>query len=244
MATIKKKKSKTMKKAAPKKAASKKTATKKATLKKSTPKKATSKKAAPKKATSKKAAPKKTASKKAVTKKAAPKKTTLKKTASKKAAPKKTAAKKASPKKSGGSRGGSFKREITKQLLATKLRILSEVQHLIRNESDDSKITIGDIYDIASNERERELLLTIGDRERAKLSEVEDALERISDKTYGECGDCGEPIGENRLRAMPFTRVCIECKSRTEREHLIRGKQPEDGALGILEKADGDDDEF
>ena len=56
-----------------------------------------------------------------------------------------------------------------------------------------------------------------------KLSEIEDALERIKDTSYGGCEECGEPIAEDRLRALPFTRVCVECQSKNERELKIKG---------------------
>jgi DnaK suppressor protein len=106
------------------------------------------------------------------------------------------------------------------------------------------KFEIGDIYDIASTERERELALTLGDRDRGKLAEIETALERLHESIYGDCEECGEPIAENRLRVLPFTRVCIECQSRTEREERIKGKVEEDTGLGIMEKSEAEDEEF
>jgi len=189
----------------------------------------------PKAATSRKSAPKKAAQKKATAKKVAPKKTV----ASKPAKAKKPAGK--TP-KSGGK--VPFKKEITQKLLSAKAKILQEVSHKMRTESDVLKFEIGDIYDIASNERERELSLMFGDRDREKLSEIEDALERIRDNTYGECEDCGEPVAENRLRALPFTRVCVECQSKQEREQRIKGRFEEESGLGIMERPEGEDEEF
>ncbi len=136
-----------------------------------------------------------------------------------------------------------FKKEITQKLLDSKNKILQEVSQKIKSESNVLKFEIGDIYDIASNERERELTLILGDRDREKLSEIEDALDRIKDSSYGDCEECGEPITENRLRALPFTRVCVECQSRNEREQKIKGRFEEESGLGILEKSD-EEDEF
>lgn len=136
-----------------------------------------------------------------------------------------------------------FKKEITQKLLDSKTKILQEVSQKIKSESNVLKFEIGDIYDIASNERERELTLILGDRDREKLSEIEDALDRIKDNSYGDCEECGEPITENRLRALPFTRVCVECQSRNEREQKIKGRFEEESGLGILEKSD-EEDEF
>ena len=135
-------------------------------------------------------------------------------------------------------------KEVTQKLKEAKARILQEVSEKVRSESNTQKFEIGDIYDIASNERERELNLMFGDRDRGKLAEIEDALERIKDNTYGGCEECGEPIAENRLRALPFTRVCVECQSKQEREQKIKGRVEEESGLGIMERADTEDEEF
>jgi DnaK suppressor protein len=180
---------------------------------------------------------KKAPKKKVVPKKAAARKPRVAKPAKKRApAPKKKAAEKR-PRV-------SFRKELTEKLLADKRRVLAEVAHKVKSESEGSKSEIGDIYDIASSERERELYLTLGDREREKLSEIENALERIKDKSYGECEECGEPIGENRLRALPFTRVCVDCKSRSEREEHVRGRIVEEAAVGMMEKSEAEEEEL
>lgn len=138
-----------------------------------------------------------------------------------------------------------FKKEVTQKLLDAKSKILQEVSQKVRSESDILKFEIGDIYDIASNERERELALMLGDRDREKLSEIEDALERIRESTYGECEECGEPIAEDRLRALPFTRVCVECQFKNEREQRIKGRvYEEESGLGIMEKSESEEEEF
>lgn len=137
-----------------------------------------------------------------------------------------------------------FKKEMTQKLLDAKARILQEVSQKIKSESNLLKFEIGDIYDAASNERERELSLMLGDREREKLSEVEDALERIRAGTYGGCEECGEPIAEDRLRVLPFTRLCVECRTRNEREQKIKGKFEEESGLGILERGESEEEEF
>jgi DnaK suppressor protein len=125
-------------------------------------------------------------------------------------------------------------------------KILQEVSEKVRTESEEPKDMLGDIYDIASNERERELSLILGDRDRGKLSEIEDAFDRLSLDCYEECEECGEPIAQKRLLAMPFTRVCVECKSKHERRQKATGRYEEDSpaGAGILERSGADDDEF
>jgi DnaK suppressor protein len=75
----------------------------------------------------------------------------------------------------------------------------------------------GDIYDQASSERDRELGLLLGDREREKIHSIEEALMRIDDGEYGICEECDEDIPLGRLKAMPFTRHCVKCKSDLEK---------------------------
>ena len=188
----------------------------------------------------------KTKAKKALTtkpKKAVKKPVALRQ-ATKKAAPVAAKPTKAKAKPSAPSAKIPFKKEVTQKLKEAKARILQEVSEKVRSESNTQKFEIGDIYDIASNERERELNLMFGDRDRGKLAEIEDALERINDNTYGGCEECGEPIAENRLRALPFTRVCVECQSKQEREQKIKGRVEEESGLGIMERADTEDEEF
>jgi DnaK suppressor protein len=215
------------------------------TAKKTTASKASAKKkpVAKKASAKKKPAVKKTPVKKKPVAKKAPAK---KKPAAKKApAKKKPAAKKVTPAATPVRKVGRavFRRQITKILLEKKKQILLEVSGKIKNESDVLKLDTGDIYDVASSERERELVLILGDRDRDKLSEIEEALDRLNDKTYGECEDCGEPIAEQRLLALPFTCVCVECKSRYERHHGVGGRYEDEHGLGMLERAPAEEEE-
>jgi DnaK suppressor protein len=75
----------------------------------------------------------------------------------------------------------------------------------------------GDIYDQASSERDRELGLLLGDREREKIHSIDEALLRIDEGEYGICEECDEDIPLGRLKAMPFTRHCVKCKSDLEK---------------------------
>jgi len=169
---------------------------------------------------------------------------TKKVTAPKKAkAAAKTVASKAAVKKTvkKSKKKQNFKDIVHDKLLEEKDKILNDVSTKIRQESREQKRDSGDIYDIASDERERELSLMLGDRERQKLSEIDLALERIQDGSYGHCEDCGEAVAEKRLEVLPFTRVCVDCQSKYEREQRISGAHDEDGRLtGIIDKSDSD----
>ena len=51
---------------------------------------------------------------------------------------------------------------------------------------------------------------------RALLREIEGALAKFEDGSYGKCTECGGNIGIPRLTRLPYTRMCIECKEKEE----------------------------
>jgi DnaK suppressor protein len=68
----------------------------------------------------------------------------------------------------------------------------------------------------AQQERMARLLARLDDRQVHAFQEIEAALQRVVDATYGRCEDCGQAIAIARLRALPATRVCAECARRQE----------------------------
>ena len=111
-----------------------------------------------------------------------------------------------------------WQEEIKAMLLVMRKELLQDVSQSMRSESDLLKHDIGDFYDHASNDRDRELSLMLADREREKLTYVDDALKRIELGTYGICESCEEIIDKERLIAMPFTKLCLSCQEDLERE--------------------------
>ena len=53
-----------------------------------------------------------------------------------------------------------------------------------------------------------------------QMSDIEHALQKIEDGTYGLCDSCGQPIGENRLEALPQASLCIECKAKNAKTRV------------------------
>jgi len=108
--------------------------------------------------------------------------------------------------------------EMKKVLLQLKEEAYEEIGKAVKSNTD--KLTnepSGDIYDQASNERDRELLLLLGDREREKIRNIDEALARLNEGEYGICEDCEEEIPLGRLKAMPFARLCVKCKADLEK---------------------------
>ncbi len=73
-----------------------------------------------------------------------------------------------------------------------------------------------DLNDRATVEVDTTFELRTRDRYRKLLEKIENALERVTDGSYGYCEDTGEPIGVNRLEARPVATLCIEAQERHE----------------------------
>jgi DnaK suppressor protein len=78
----------------------------------------------------------------------------------------------------------------------------------------DTNSRQGDLADQASGNNEVHIQLKLKQTDAKILQAIEEALFRIEKGTYGVCRDCGEPIAGARLKAIPWTRVCITCKEK------------------------------
>jgi DnaK suppressor protein len=72
------------------------------------------------------------------------------------------------------------------------------------------------LADTASATLGREIDYTLGDNAEQVISEIDAALKRIEDGTYGTCTNCGNEIPRERLEANPWASLCIDCKRRAE----------------------------
>ena len=80
--------------------------------------------------------------------------------------------------------------------------------------SMDNNSRQGDMADQASGNNEVHIQLKLKQTDAKILTAIEEALGRIHSGSYGICRDCGEPIADKRLEAIPWTRVCIACKEK------------------------------
>jgi len=111
-----------------------------------------------------------------------------------------------------------FLKQAADTLLETKKQLLKEMQGRVKEETEGVKDEGRDTYDLASDERDREINFILNDREREKLHAIDEALQRIKDKTYGICESCEGEIQLGRLKVLPFTRLCVKCQEENERE--------------------------
>ena len=71
--------------------------------------------------------------------------------------------------------------------------------------------------DMGTDTDESEKRVYILNKELEKIKDINEALRRVYDKSYGICEICGCYIPENRLRIVPYAKYCIECKSKEEK---------------------------
>ncbi|MBF6570233.1 MAG: TraR/DksA family transcriptional regulator [Candidatus Binataceae bacterium] len=136
-----------------------------------------------------------------------------------------------------------FLLKTRERLEELKNKLLAEFENELRAEREGNKDEGMDAYDLASEERDREISFILSDRERLKIQQIDDALERLSDSSYGECDSCGLEIAEERLEAMLFTRLCHDCQQELEREaRTQRRYDDERNVYRKLGSTDSDED--
>jgi DnaK suppressor protein len=92
---------------------------------------------------------------------------------------------------------------------AELLRAVAETEEDLQWLAEDREI---EPEDEAQQEREARLLVLLGERDRREIEDIDAAIRRIQQGTYGVCEACGRPIPLRRLRALPAARYCIDCE--------------------------------
>jgi DnaK suppressor protein len=118
----------------------------------------------------------------------------------------------------------SDKMKAYKTMLTQKINeLLSEAGKTV-TEMTNGKETYPDPNDRASLESDRNFELRIRDRERKLIMKMQEAIKRIDDGTFGICEVCGGQISEKRLIARPVTTLCIDCKTKQEKQEKLKGE--------------------
>ena len=84
--------------------------------------------------------------------------------------------------------------------------------------SSEQDFSVDHMADHGSDNFEQDFTLGLIESEEERLREIHEALERIAAGSFGDCEGCGKPIAKTRLRAIPWTRHCIDCQRASERE--------------------------
>jgi RNA polymerase-binding protein DksA len=109
-------------------------------------------------------------------------------------------------------------------LLEERGRVAAAIENLhddhpgsIRDETGEDAVYDNHLADTATETYDRELDYTLEENCENVLGEIDAALKRIEEGTYGTCTNCGNPIPPERLAARPWATLCIDCKRQRER---------------------------
>ena len=113
---------------------------------------------------------------------------------------------------------------LTKRRLAYfRERLLRQRRNLTEriNASQGSLAAASSIMDdaeLAANDVVQQTSCAISSADSSSLAQIDHALAKFDQDTYGVCEDCGRPISQHRLKVMPAASLCVTCKQREESE--------------------------
>ena len=102
---------------------------------------------------------------------------------------------------------------------------LAQHEKIIKHTDDQSGLEVGKAHsnhmaDQGTDEFQYETTIKFANTEGRYLYNIEEALGRIEDGSFGKCQGCNKAIGLARLKRLPYTRMCIECKEKEEAGNL------------------------
>lgn len=110
------------------------------------------------------------------------------------------------------------------QLLTLRNRLKGDVDHLadeaLRKSGSESGGNLSHtpihMADLGTDNFEKEFTLSLLQNEEQALEEIQDALRRIQEGTFGQCEECRAAIPKGRLQALPYARYCVACARKSE----------------------------
>ncbi|MFQ5842048.1 MAG: TraR/DksA family transcriptional regulator, partial [Thermodesulfobacteriota bacterium] len=107
--------------------------------------------------------------------------------------------------------------QFRKRLLQAREEIIEQMRQRDGSAQEIGQDGIQDIGDESVTIYNRHLLMSLSENERVKLIEVDGALDRIENGSFGMCEECEEPIALKRLEVIPNARYCVRCKEELEK---------------------------
>lgn len=115
--------------------------------------------------------------------------------------------------------------QVYRQRLLKRRNELAEDLRLATVQFINDGAVYTDAVDQAAAETDKSFTLQMKNRERNVLWQIDEAIKKLDDGSYGDCEKCSEPISEGRIEAFPFTTLCIDCKIELEsEEHRFPGR--------------------
>lgn len=103
------------------------------------------------------------------------------------------------------------------RLLARRESLFSQMREAEMSNRERNLEVSRDPADMAADAYTKELLSSMSANDRNLLQMIDEALERVERGEYSECVNCGEPVSEKRLDAVPWARYCLKCQDMQER---------------------------
>jgi len=110
-------------------------------------------------------------------------------------------------------------------LLERRESLFSQVTEAEMSSRERDSEATQDPADMAANAYTKELLISMSANDRRLLGLIDEALTRVEASEYGECVNCGEPVLEKRLDAVPWARYCLRCQDMQERGLLNENEE-------------------
>ena len=114
-------------------------------------------------------------------------------------------------------------KQFRQALLVERAKFAGEIRAIVKEASKNPREASGDLSaytvhlaDMSADTYERELSMNIASSEQEVLYQIDDALKRFDEGTYGTCQQCSKPINLSRLKAVPYTSLCISCQRAKE----------------------------
>ncbi|MDX1622523.1 MAG: TraR/DksA C4-type zinc finger protein [Gemmatimonadota bacterium] len=110
-------------------------------------------------------------------------------------------------------RGDAFYERFRKRLLEERVRVSQRLDELREELAELDESTSRELEERAQEEKDRDILLRLEERETDELKRIRTALELIDAREYGVCRACGRKIPKNRLEELPTTFRCVHCST-------------------------------
>ena len=117
-----------------------------------------------------------------------------------------------------------MEKDFAEKMQTNLMEMKEEIMKSLIAESEDFEALIEDIDpkdlgDVAADDIDRKTLEALNQQEIKRLRLIDSALSRIKNGRYGLCMRCGKRIKRERLEAIPYALMCIECKNNDERQN-------------------------
>lgn len=111
------------------------------------------------------------------------------------------------------------------RLIQERAKFAGEIKSIVREASKNPREASGDLSgytvhmaDMSADTYERELSMGLASSEQEVLYQIDEALKRMEEGGYGSCQQCDKPISLSRLKAVPYTSLCISCQRAKEQK--------------------------